>query len=198
MSSKRQTKAQQHPFLHHYRKPNLCSRISLTTSNEHDPPCSTVPIPQFPQAEWLNLLSGNAVDLDHVFSNIYTVSFKTRDTIELGKNIELLHDSSTPAKSVETHGDWVIAWDCMVNAIFFVFEHRKQELQLYGKHIQRYFASLPAQVHSHIINYDRAVQLRAAQWCDLELSNFAKFTDLQIQWVHNPTNLISSQLSEPK
>ncbi|KAF8806860.1 hypothetical protein BYT27DRAFT_7256871 [Phlegmacium glaucopus] len=94
------------------------------------------PIPQFPQVEWLNLLSRNAVDLDHVFSNIYTVSFKTRDTIELGKNIELLHDSSTPAKSVKTHGDWVIAWDCMVDAIPFVFEHRKQELQLYGKHIQ--------------------------------------------------------------
>ncbi|KAF8806859.1 hypothetical protein BYT27DRAFT_7100448, partial [Phlegmacium glaucopus] len=37
-----------------------------------------------------------------------------------------------------------------------------------------------------------------AQRRDLELSNFAEFADLQIQWVHNPTNLISSQLSEPK
>ncbi|KAF8802661.1 hypothetical protein BYT27DRAFT_7244561 [Phlegmacium glaucopus] len=156
------------------------------------------PIPQFPQAEWLNLLGGNAIDLDHVFSNIYTVSYKTKDTIELGKNVELLHDTSAPAKTVRTHGDWVIAWDCMVDAVLFVFGHRRQELQLYGKHIQRYFASLPSQLHSRVINYDRAVRLRAAQRRDLELSNFAEFSDLQIQWVHNPSNLVSNQLSEPR
>ena len=101
-------------------------------------------IPQFPQAEWLNLLSGNAVDLDHVFSNIYTVSYNTKDIVKLGRNIELLHGLSTPAKMIKTHGDWVITWDCLVDATVFVFKHRKQELQAYGKHIQRYFASLPS------------------------------------------------------
>jgi len=70
-------------------------------------------IPQFPQAEWLNLLSGNSVDLDHVFSNIYTVSYNTKDIVKLGRNIELLHGLSTPAKMVKTHGDWVITWDCV-------------------------------------------------------------------------------------
>ena len=115
------------------------------------------PVPQFPQAEWLNLLNGNAVDLDHVFSNIYTVSYNTRDVVELGKNVELLHGSSTPAKTVKTHGDWVITWDCLVDATLFVFKHRRQELQSYGKHIQRYFASLPSQLHTRVINYDRAV-----------------------------------------
>jgi hypothetical protein len=120
-------------------------------------------IPQFSQAEWLNLLSGNAFDLDHVFSNLYTVSHSTNNVIELGKNIELLHGSSVPAKSVRTHGDWVIAWDCLVDATLFVFRHRKRELQFYGKHIQRYFASLSPQLHSRVINYDRAVRIRAAQ-----------------------------------
>jgi hypothetical protein len=81
------------------------------------------PIPQFPQAEWLNLLSGNAVDLDHVFSNIYTVSHNSNDIIKL-----VLHGSSTPAKVVKTHGDWVIAWDCLVDTTLFVFKHRRSEL----------------------------------------------------------------------
>jgi hypothetical protein len=120
-------------------------------------------IPQFPQAEWLNLLSGNALDLDHVFSNLYTVSHSTNDVIELGKNIELLHGSLVPAKNVRTHGDWVIAWDCLVDATLFVFKHGRQELQSYGKHIQHYFASLSSQLHSRVINYDRAVRIRAAQ-----------------------------------
>jgi len=54
---------------------------------------------QFPQAKWLNLLSGNAIDLDHVFSNICTVSYNTRDIVELGRNIELLHGFSTLVKT---------------------------------------------------------------------------------------------------
>lgn len=155
------------------------------------------PIPQFPQSEWLNLLGGNAVDLDHVFSNIYTVSHNTNDVIELGKSIELLHGSSTPAKTVKTHGDWVIAWDCYVEATLFVFKHRGPELQSYGKHIQRYFASLPSQYHSRVINYDRAARIRAAQRRDVELSNFSEFTDLQIQWISNPSTSNSTQPAEP-
>ena len=144
------------------------------------------PIPQFPQAEWLNLLSGYAVDLDHVFSNIYTISHTTNEVVELGKSLELLHGSSTPAKTVKTHGDWVIAWDSLVDATLFVFKHRRQELQSYGKHIQRYFASLSPQFHSRVINYDRAVRIRAAQRRDVELTDFTEFADLQIQWISNP------------
>ena len=110
--------------------------------------CS-LPVLQIPPAEWLNLLNGNTIDLDHVFSNIYTVSYDTRDVVELSRNVELLHRSSTLAKTVKTHGDWVIAWDCLVDAILFVFKHRKQELQAYSKHIQRYFASVTGVTSLH-------------------------------------------------
>ncbi|KAF8239491.1 hypothetical protein L208DRAFT_1236957, partial [Tricholoma matsutake] len=97
------------------------ARLSLLNSNQA--------IPQFPQPEWLNLLSGNAINLDH-----------------------LLHGSLTPAKTVKTHGDWVIAWEALVEATLFIFRHCQQELLLYGKHIQRFFASLPAQFHSQVIH----------------------------------------------
>jgi len=85
------------------------------------------------------------------------VSHNSNEIVELGKHIELLHGLSTPAKTVKTHGNWVIAWDCLVDATLFVFKDRRQELQTYGKHIQCYFASLPLQFHTRIINYDRAV-----------------------------------------
>ena len=101
---------------------------------------------QFPQSEWLSLLSGNTVDLVHVFSNIYTISYRMRDTVELGRDIELLHGASAPAKSVKTHGDWVIAWDCLVDATLFIFKHRRQELQLYGKHV---FLTIPVPCSGH-------------------------------------------------
>jgi len=67
-----------------------------------------LPILQFLPMEWLNLLNGNTADLDHVFSNIYTISYDTRDIVELSKDVELLHGSSAPAKTIKTHSDWVI------------------------------------------------------------------------------------------
>jgi hypothetical protein len=79
-----------------------------------------------------------------------------------------------------------------------VFRHRRQELQVYGKHIQHFFASLPSQFHGRVINYDRAVQIRAAQRRDVELSNFPEFADLQIQWISNPSALTSNQPADSK
>jgi hypothetical protein len=179
-----------HSLLENFSRDAKRARSSLLNCNKS--------VPQFPPAEWLNLLSGNAIDLDHVFSNIYTVSHSANETVELGKDIELLHGSFAPAKTVKTHGDWIIAWDCLVDATLFIFKHRKSELQSYGKHIQRYFASLPSHLHGRIINYDRAVRIRAAQRRDIELSSFSEFVDLQIQWINNPASSGPSQLSESK
>jgi hypothetical protein len=133
-------------------------------------------IPHFPQAEWLNLLSGNSIDLDHVFSNICTISH------------------NTTVKTVKTHEDWVIAWNCTVDAT--LFKHRKQELQTYRKHIQCYFASLSPLFHSRVISYDKAVRIKAAQRRDIELSYFSEFADLQLQWISNSPELTSGQLTD--
>ena len=125
-------------------------------------------------------------------------SYSMRDTIELGRDIEFLHGPSAPGKSVITHGDWVIAWDCLVDTTLFIFKHRRQELQLYGKHVQQFFTSLPSQFHVWVINYDRAVQIQTAPLCDLELSDFSEFTNLQIQWIHSPSGQSSGQPAESK
>ncbi|KAF8239209.1 hypothetical protein L208DRAFT_1203687, partial [Tricholoma matsutake] len=90
----------------------------------------------FPQSEWLNLLAGNSIDLNHVFSNIYSITQEDWESVLIRKNLELLHGSSVPAKTVKTHGDWVITWEALVDATQFVFKHHKLELQLYGWHIQ--------------------------------------------------------------
>ena len=148
--------------------------------------------PQFPQSEWLNLLAGNSIDLDHVFSNIYSITQEDRESVPIGKNLELLHGSSVPAKTVKTHGDWVIAWEALVDATLFIFKHRRLEIQSYGRHIQRYFASIPLQFHSHVINYDRAVRIRVAQRRDLELTDFTEFSDLRIQWINVPSTSVAA------
>jgi hypothetical protein len=178
-----------HTLLENFSRDVKRARSSLLNCNK--------PVPQFPQSEWLNLLNGYAIDLDHVFSNIYTISHNVSEIVELGKSVELLHGSSAPAKTVKTHGDWVITWDCLVEAILFVFKHRKSKLQAYGKHIQRFFASLPSQFHNQVISYDRAVCIRAAQRRGFKLSSLSEFADLQIQWISNPSVTTATTINAP-
>jgi hypothetical protein len=65
---------------------------------------------------------------------------------------------------------------------------------LYGRHIQQFFASIPSQLHSRIINYDRAVRIRVAQRRDLELTAFAEFSDLRIQWINVPSTITAASV----
>lgn len=66
--------------------------------------------PQFPDTEWTNLLAGRAVDLDHVLSGIHSITHEERRT-ERFRKFELIVGPSILAKTVKTHGEWIIAWN---------------------------------------------------------------------------------------
>jgi hypothetical protein len=145
--------------------------------------------PQFPESEWANLLAGKSVDLDHVLSGMYSIAHDDSESQSVTKGLELLRGPAKPARAVQTHGEWVMAYNAYREAATFVFEHRDQELRNYGNHIMRYFASTPTEFHDRVINYDRAVRIRVAQRRDLELTSHEGFADLQLQWINNPTAL---------
>ena len=86
---------------------------------------------------------------------------------------------------VNMHGKWLITWDITVEATSFVFPHRASELREYTKHIMQLFAPFPDIMHMCIIQYDRAVRIRTAQWKDLLLTDLARFSDLHFLWVQN-------------
>jgi hypothetical protein len=86
---------------------------------------------------------------------------------------------------VNTHGKWLIAWDQAVEATTYIFPHCALELREYGKHITQLFASFPDHLHTRIIQYDRAVRIRAAQRRNLLLTDYAQFGDLHVLWIQN-------------
>jgi hypothetical protein len=90
--------------------------------------------PPFPDSQWTQLLAGRSVDLDHVFSSLYSVSHDSRQTEKLG-NMGLAVGILAPTRCVQTHGDWVIAFDAFVEATKFVFPHRSHELSKHARHI---------------------------------------------------------------
>ena len=95
-----------HALLKNFSQDLKRAQLSLLNCNK--------PISQFPQAKWLNLLSRNAIDLDHVFSNIYTVSHNTNNVVKLGENLELLC-CNICAAATETKVSTSIRKLCIVN-----------------------------------------------------------------------------------
>ena len=67
-------------------------------------------LPQFPESEWISLLSGRAIDLDHVLASHYSTSHEEKCTECIGE-IEFVVGCSRSTKAVEMHGNWVLAWD---------------------------------------------------------------------------------------
>ena len=120
-------------------------------------------LPQFPESEWVSLLSGCAIDLDHILTSHYSTSYEEKRTKHIGDLKFFISGHSKPTKAVETHGNWVSVWDQMVEVTLFIFEHRGTELREYGCHITQLFTSLDAPLHSRIIQYNRAMCNRVAQ-----------------------------------
>ncbi|TRM59734.1 hypothetical protein BD626DRAFT_369922, partial [Schizophyllum amplum] len=145
--------------------------------------------PQFPDEEWGSLLSGRPVDLDRVFTSIYSVSLDSKAIERIG-SVELSVGHVTPTKAIKTYGDWVTAWSAASEATLFVFPHLKADLDGYTKHVLAYFRALPAEpkhFHQRVINYDRAVRIRLSERRDLRFVDYASFTDLQLMWVSGPS-----------
>ena len=142
-------------------------------------------LPQFPESKWISLLSGCAINLDHVLASHYSTSHEEKRTEHIGE-IEFVIGRTRSTKAVETHGNWVSAWDQTVEATLFVFEHRSTELRDYGHHITQLFTSLEPPLHTRIIQYDRAVRNCVAQRRNLLLTNFTDFSNLHILHIQKP------------
>ena len=140
-------------------------------------------IPEFPNMEWNNVLAGKSVNLDVIFSGMYSTSTNNR-TIENIGDLELHFGADKPAKSVETHGDWVIAWRIAYWATKFIFPHHEKELEEYTKYISSYFASLYPSAHWKVFELDKAIRKQVRSINDVSLNEFSKFQYFKTRYLH--------------
>jgi hypothetical protein len=81
---------------------------------------SQLDCPNFPDHLWLNVLANRYVDLDKVFVGYDSLESDHKITESFGNvNITLLSGGgpSKPTKTVESHGDWSIAFAATKRAI---------------------------------------------------------------------------------
>jgi hypothetical protein len=119
-------------------------------------------LPQFPDSEWSNLIAGQAVDLDHIFTSQYSITHNEHWAEQISE-LEVIIGLSKPTRVVDTHGKWVIVWDQAVDVTTYIFPHQSSELRNYGRYITQLFASFPDSMHTHVIQFDQAVRIRTVQ-----------------------------------
>ncbi|KAJ8462181.1 hypothetical protein ONZ51_g11064 [Trametes cubensis] len=117
--------------------------------------------PEFPDSEWTSVLSGRAIDLDHVFTGRYTPGPEEPVT-EAISGIEFSINHPVAAKRITTCGDWVFAWGRATRATVFAFPHRRDELVAYGEYIEGLSRALAPAVHARVLNFDHTDDPSAA------------------------------------
>ena len=135
-------------------------------------------VPEFPDSEWNNVLAGKAVNIDVVFSGMYSTITDNRAIENIG-DLELHFGAAKPAKTVETHGDWVVAWRIVFKATRFIFPHRETELEEYNDYITSYFALIHPSAHAKVLNLDRAIRKHVGSVNNVSLNEFSKFRYLE-------------------
>ena len=140
-------------------------------------------VPEFPDSEWNNVLAGKAVNLDAVFSGMYSTAMDNRAIENIG-DLKLHFGTNKPSKTIKTHGDCVIAWRITFKATWFVFAHCEAELEEYNNYVTSYFMSVHPSVHGKVLNLDKAIQKHVGSVNNISLNEFGKFHYLETCHLH--------------
>ncbi|KAL7284900.1 hypothetical protein ACG7TL_002214 [Trametes sanguinea] len=133
--------------------------------------------PPIPDSVWPDILANRFVDLDRIFSAVYTIDGDGKSSIKLG-DYELSGLPTKPKKHIERHGHWTIAWALYQRAVLFVYPHRERELRAYYDQINGFFAAVSEHEAIRVVNLDRAIRGEVGRSNTILLSDFARFNHL--------------------
>ena len=150
--------------------------------------------PAFPNSEWLNLVQGKSINLNNIFSGLYSISTNNQWTESIGE-VEFKFGIKDASKPVSTHGDWTLAFNITHDAYLFTLTYRVKELKLYQQYILQHFATKQDSEHLHVIALDKAIRKWVSEWHDLLLSDFDQFHDLQTMHLDHYGAIKAGQVS---
>lgn len=169
--------------------PSLTATLALLKLFAKDPKLTKSSIitspraPQFPHSEWVSILTGTMVNLNHVLSGTHDISTDNREVEFLG-GIQIKYGVTEAAKKVKNAGECSQAFRVYTKAVSFVFPHRKEELEDYAEQIASLFAVVTQTNHPIVINYDKAVRTHVRDVRNLLLTDKSEFEDLRLYWLH--------------
>ena len=140
-------------------------------------------LPPFPKLEWKHVLVGTAVNLDVVFSGLFSTLAEDKAMASIG-DFDLSIGGVNPSKHVQTHGDWTIAWNATFTAILCAFPHRAMELRVYSEYLLQFFGAF-THSHSKVINLDKAIWQYVGEVKHIELADVGRFRHLEARYLQD-------------
>ena len=134
-------------------------------------------LPPFPKSKWKHVLSGMAANLDAVFSRLFSTLADDKITTSI-RDFDLSIGGIKPAKTIQSHGDWTIAWNATSVAILCTFPHYSYKLQQYAEYVLQFFRAFPFS-HHKVIDLDKAIHCYTGEVKHIELSKFGHFHHLE-------------------
>ncbi|KAH7918234.1 hypothetical protein BV22DRAFT_1051872 [Leucogyrophana mollusca] len=123
--------------------------------------------PDFPADQWLNICRGNVIDLDKVFTTVYTTDLKQKQTHDIGDF------------QISLKVEWLIAYAKYVRALTFIMPWVHEEQLGYQEFIIQSFTAISVEHHLQVIEFDKACQLQVSHQKHLRLNHISNFNDLQ-------------------
>ena len=146
---------------------------------------SSLTVPEFPDAEWDNVIRGRPVNINTVFSSINAISPAIEYTESIGSYKIKFSGSTASTKKVQNLGDWIMAWGLVTRATLHAFPHRDRELREYGEYIVRLFGAISQSEAARVILLDEAIRTFVGGRNDLLLTDYASFEHLKITCLSN-------------
>ncbi|KAF5338579.1 hypothetical protein D9758_016970 [Tetrapyrgos nigripes] len=143
--------------------PNCRQTLCLIEKNLEDPKkalrsLQSSPLcPDLPESELKAILLGKPVNLDVVFTSMYSNTYTEDHTESLTDDIQIKFGNQTPAKVITDSNEWGVAWYKVIIAYSRTFPHLKSDVRAYGEYIHCQFASVKKPFYSRVLNFDKAV-----------------------------------------
>ncbi|KIK39919.1 hypothetical protein CY34DRAFT_88337 [Suillus luteus UH-Slu-Lm8-n1] len=151
---------------------------------------------RFPLSQWSLLLEGRAPDLEKVLSRYYSTTIDSKQTQSLGKGFKITLSQPTTTHRVKTYSDWSVATDLWVEALTFIMPWKEAELRGYKCYMSRFFIDIHYSLHSRIIDFDKAGQLKIEGQKYLRFNSIAKFHCLEITHLSSLRMVAYSKLQQ--
>lgn len=155
--------------------------------------------PEVPDTVWPDIIANRFVDLDKIFSSMYSLDGDGPEKFKIGE-LELISKSAKLNKKISEHGDWTLTWVLYQQAVLFLYPHRDGELREYYTFVNGLFASLPSTERHRAINFDRAVRSEVSKSNRKTLADVSSFSHVYTRHITfaGGSSAGSSSASSPK
>ncbi|KAJ7095492.1 hypothetical protein C8R43DRAFT_840616, partial [Mycena crocata] len=153
---------------------------------------------EFPESQWLRLITNKAVDLDAVLTAFYSVSPSTGHTESIGEVDLTFHGTTKSTRLVSTESEWTLAWMQTVQAALTVFPHLADQCREWGLYILGKFSAVHDSQHHRVISFEKAGRLLASRRSDVGLDQLFHFTALETMHLNSMGRLAVESFSGRK